>query len=44
MHLLGRALENPSATTRKQCVTDQREFGAAIGDVAGSMARDVENL
>jgi hypothetical protein len=44
MHLFGRALENPPATTRKQSVSDQRELGTAVGDVAGGMARDVDNL
>ena len=44
MHLFGRSLENPPATTRKQSVSDQRDLGTAIGDVAGGMARDVYNL
>ena len=44
VHLLGCALEYPAATTRKKSVADECEFGTAVGDVAGGVARDVENL
>jgi len=44
MHLLGRALEDPPATTRKEGVADERELGAEICDVAGGVARDVDDL
>jgi len=44
VHLLGCALEYPAATTCKKSVADKCEFRATIGDVAGGVARDVENL
>ena len=44
MHLLGRALENPSAAAREKGVPDQHEIRAAIGEVAGGVARDVDHL
>jgi hypothetical protein len=44
MHLLGGALENPPATTCKKGIPDEHEIGAAIGDVAGGMARDVHDF
>ena len=44
MHLFGRALENPPATTSKQSIADERETRAAIGDMAGGMARNIDDL
>jgi hypothetical protein len=44
MHLFRGALKYPSATARKKSVTDQCEIGSTIGDVAGGMPRNIEDL
>jgi hypothetical protein len=44
VHLFWGAFEDSPTTTRKEGVADERELGAEICDVAGGVARDVDDL